>query len=139
MASPGHSFLGFWDRCSQFGAEFQDLVQDLGYHLSQVQGESNDKGTSLIEYNLTLPNPTYFLQPTAYNLLPTTYYLQTTTYNLLPTTYCLAPKAYHLQPTTHNLPPTTYNVLPTSYHLQPTSYHLLTTTFHLQPTKMFIL
>ena len=26
-------------------------------------GESNDKGTLLTEYNLTLPNPTYYLQP----------------------------------------------------------------------------
>ena len=59
-------------------------------------GESNDKGTPLIEHNLTLPNPTYYLQPTAYNL-PTTYNLQPTAYNL-PTTYNLQP-IYYLQPT----------------------------------------
>ena len=48
-------------------------------------GESNDTGTSpLIEHILTLPYPAYYLQPTAYNLLPTTYHL-----NLLPTTYNL--------------------------------------------------
>ena len=61
-------------------------------------GESNDKGTPLIEHNLTLPNPTYYLQPTAYNLLPTTYYLQPTTYHLKPTTYNLPPTNHHLQP-----------------------------------------
>ena len=36
-------------------------------------GESNDKGSPLVEHNLTLPNPTtYNLLPTTYNLLPTT-------------------------------------------------------------------
>ena len=102
-------------------------------------GESNDKGSPLIEHNLTLPNPTYYLQPTAYNLLPTTYHLQPTTYHLQPTIYNLKPTTYNLPPTAYHLQPTTYNLPATSYHLQPTSYHLLTTTYHLQPTKMSIL
>ena len=38
-----------------------------------------------IEHNLTLPNLTYYLQPSACDLLPTTCYLQPTTYNLLAT------------------------------------------------------
>ena len=67
-------------------------MREVAY-LSLIFTESNDKGTPLTEHNLTLPNPTYYLQPTAYNLPPTTYHLQPTTYNLLPTTY-------HLQPTT---------------------------------------
>ena len=45
-------------------------------------GESNDKGNPPIKHNLTLPNPTYCLLPTAYNLLPTTYHLQLTSYHL---------------------------------------------------------
>ena len=49
----------------------------------------------LIEHNLTLPNPTYYPQPTAYNLLPVSFHV-------------LQPTTYHLLPTTENLPPTTY-------------------------------
>ena len=109
------------------------------YWIGNSAGESNDKGSPLIEHNLTLPNPTYYLQPTAYNLLPTTYHLQPTTYHLQPTTYNLKPTTYNLPPTAYHLQPTTYNLPATSYHLQPTSYHLLTTTYHLQPTKMSIL
>ena len=67
-------------------------------------GESNDKGTLLIEHNITLPNLTYYLQPR----------------------YCLQPTTYNLPPTTYYLPPNTYYLLPTSYHLQP--------TYFLQPT-----
>ena len=64
-------------------------------------GESNEQGTPLIEHNLTLPNQTYYLQPTTYNLPPTTYYLPPTTY--------LLPTSYHLQPITN------FNPQPTAY------------------------
>ena len=52
----------------------------------QQTSESNDNGTPLIQHNLALPNPTYYLQPTTYHLKPITYNLPPTIYQLQPTT-----------------------------------------------------